>query len=275
MKKQSKTTPDYLTPLLEQAPATWALIRANEIRHLDSVKFIPPILDVGCGNGFIAKIIQSNRNQKFDWGIDLSPEEIKFAKKSGSYKKCRVANVYNLPFDNQIFNTVFSNSVIEHIPNLNQALSEMSRVLKPGGQLIITAPTPYLTTYLMGVTFFEKINLSFLAYWYGIFFNRMFKHYNLYTHKQWQKILQKYNLKLVSHTYYHTPKMIRTHEILAYLAVPYGIAKHFLHYWPVFPKFRKIFIVPWLKKILYPLYLENTKKDQGASVLLIAKKTGK
>ncbi len=128
---------DYLTPLLERAPATWALIRANEIRALDGVDFKHPILDVGCGDGFVAKVTMSNRKGKIDVGIDLSEEEIKFAKKSNIYKKCIVGSVYSMPFKDESFETVFSNSVVEHFPDLNQALSEMSRVLKKNGRFII------------------------------------------------------------------------------------------------------------------------------------------
>lgn len=272
IKKINNPQYDYLTPLLTEAPATWALIRANEIRALDKVKFNSPILDVGCGNGFVAGIVLTNRNQKIDWGIDLSEDEIKYAKKSGSFKKCKVANVYDLPFKSRTFNTVFSNSVVEHIPDLNQALSEMSRVLKKKGRFIITVPTPYLTAYLIGVNFFNSIGLKSAADSYGKFFNKMFVHHNLLNHKQWQKLLIKHKLKLVEHHYYHTPAMVKTHEFLAYLAVPYGISKYFFKHWVVFPKFRKIFVVPWLKKLLYPLYLADVKKDEGGSLLIIAER---
>lgn len=263
---------DYLTPLLEKAPATWALIRANEIRALDKIEFRHPILDVGCGDGFVAKVILSSRKGKFDVGIDLSEDEIKFAKKSCSYKKTVVGSVYTMPFKDGSFETVFSNSVIEHIEDLDRALSEMSRVLKKGGQFIITVPTPYLTKYLWGYNFFSAFNLLKLAKLYGKFFNFLFKHYNLYTHQQWKKLLNKYSLRLVDHKYYHTKDMIQIHELLAYLAIPYGITKIFFKYWVVFPSLRKIFIVPWLKKMLDPYYLKDVNKNQGGSVLLIAKK---
>ncbi len=78
----------------------------------------------------VAKVLLSHRNQKIDWGIDLSQNEIDFAKKSGSYINCKVADVCNLPFENKSFNVVFSNSVVEHLPDLELSLSEMSRVLK-------------------------------------------------------------------------------------------------------------------------------------------------
>lgn len=267
-----KNIPDYLTPLLEKAPSTWALIRANEIRTLDKAIFKHPILDIGCGDGFVAKVVLSNRKGKFDVGIDMNEDEIYFARKSGSYKKVIVGTVYNLPFKDESFETVFSNSVVEHIPDLNRALSEMSRVLKKDGQFIITVPTPYLTKYLIGYNFFASYKLMSLAKLYGRLFNSQFKHYNLLTHKQWEKLLKKKSLKLVEHYYYHTESMVKIHEILAYLAIPYGISKKIFKYWVVFPAFRRKFIVPWLKKILYPYYLKDVERDQGGSVLIIAKK---
>jgi len=270
--KKEEKIPDYLTPLLTIAPATWALIRANEIRAVDRVTFKHPVLDVGCGNGTVAKVIVKPRKDKFDVGIDLSPSEIALAKKSGSYKKALVENVYNLPFKAGSFNTVFSNSVIEHIPDLDKTLSEISRVLKKKGEFVITVPTSYLTEYLFGYRFFNALGMKPLAVQYGKFFNSVFKHKNLYTHKQWEKLLKKYDLKVESYYYYHSVKMVQMHELLAYLALPYFISKIFVGYWVVFPSMRKVLVVPWLRKMLYPYYLDEAKRNEGGSLLVVAKK---
>lgn len=259
-----KKSPDYLTPLLEKAPAAWALIRANEIRALDRVTFKHPILDIGCGDGAVAKVLMSDRGEKLDWGIDLSEREVKKAKKLNVYKNCKVANVYSLPFRDGAFATVFSNSVIEHIPDLNQALREMSRVLKKDGQLILTVPSPYLEKYLIGTKILGK--------WYGRLFNKLFKHYNIYNHNVWEKKFSKSSLKLVDHYYYHTPGMIKVHEILSYLSIPTHLAKPIVGFWPVFPSFRKVFVIPWLVPVLKPFYFADTKNDAGGSLLLVARK---
>lgn len=268
MKKRSRNQdadpPDYLTPLLINAPAAWALIRANEIRALDRITFAPPVLDIGCGDGLVTKVILSCRGGKFDWGIDISPKEIEKAKKSGSYKNCKVASVYTLPFPDQSFKTVFSNSVIEHTKDLNKAMSEMSRVLREDGTLIITTPSSYLGKYLLGTRYFGD--------WYSKFFNNLFNHHHLYTHKQWERLLKKYSLRLTSYYYYHTPEMVKAHELLSYLAIPVHLAKGIFGYWPVFTEFRKIFIFLWLKKLLYKFYLADTGKDEGGSLLITAKK---
>lgn len=51
-----------------------------------------------------------------------------------------VANVINLPFKEQKFDTIFCSQVLEHLPNPSLALNEFYKVLKPGGNLILTVP---------------------------------------------------------------------------------------------------------------------------------------
>ncbi len=46
----------------------------------------------------------------------------------------------HLPFPDNHFNSIFSTEVVEHIFNLPEILKELSRVLKPGGKILITCP---------------------------------------------------------------------------------------------------------------------------------------
>lgn len=273
MKKKLRVnkSPDYLTPLLEKAPAGWALIRANEIRALEKVEFENPVLDIGCGDGLVAKVILSKRKGKFDIGMDISEREIKKAKKSRSYKKCIVGDVYNLPFEDNKLQTVFSNSTVEHLKNLDLALSEIHRVLKPGGQLIITVPSSFLSSYLLGSRFFSFFGLGTIAKLYAKFFHSLVRHHNLYNHKQWEKILKKHKLTLTSYYYYHSPGMIQAHEIFSYIAIPQHVIKFFLGSWPVFVSLRKIFVVP-VARIFYRSYLSDISSQQGGSLLLVSEK---
>lgn len=270
--KKSNQISDYLSPLLKEGPASWALIRANEIRSLERVKFKHPILDVGCGNGLVAKVILSKRGEKFDWGIDLSSREVGYAKKSGCYRKCKVASVYNLPFDDQQFEMVFSNSVIEHIQDLDKALREISRVLKKRGLLVITVPSSFITRYLIEVELLNKLRLDFLANLSGKLFNYSFKHYHLHTSREWRMILKKHSFILESYYYYHTPEMIKVHQLLSILAFPSQVVKVIFGRWILFPKLRQVLVVPWLKRMLWRFYIADSKKDEGGSLLLVARK---
>lgn len=262
----------YLTPLLEKAPAGWALIRANEIKALENANFNHPILDVGCGDGLVAKVLLEKRDDKFDYGIDISENEIRKARKSKAFKKCLVGSVYNLPFSDNYFQTVFSNSTIEHLKNLDAALSEISRVLKPNGQFIMTVPSPFLSKYLLGSRFFVFLKLSFLADLYSRFFHSLVKHLNIYNHKEWDKILIKHKLHILDYFYYHSPMVIGAHEVFSYLAIPQHIVRIVVGSWPMFPTLRGIIFVPWFKKLFLKFYNNDLSKKEGGSLLLIAKK---
>ena len=274
VKSQKKEENDYFELLLRSAPASWALIRANEIKAMDSVNFKPPVLDVGCGDGVVARVVLSKTGGKFDYGIDISPKEIRKAKKSGAYKHCRIASIYKLPFSNSSFQTVFANSVIEHFQKLDKSLSEMARVLKPGGRLIMTTPSPFLSKYLLGYRLFCSLGLIFMANWYASFFHYLVKHYNIYDHKGWKKILAKQNLKLVDYYYYHSPVTIQVHEVFSYLAIPQHIYRLIVGYWPVFPTLRNLFFGWLFRRIPLDLYNGKVSKTEGGSLLLIAKWVG-
>lgn len=264
---------DYLTTLLINSPAAWALIRANEIRTLEKANFLPPVLDIGCGDGLVAKVILESRNiDKFDVGLDISTREIKKAQKSRSYKKCVVGDVYNLPFPDNSFQTVFSNSTIEHLNNLEAGLSEVSRVLKPKGQLIITVPSAFFAGYLLGNRFFSILGLNIVAKWYARFFHFLVRHRNIHNHEQWAKILHNHQLTLIDYYYYHQPSLIQLHELLSYVAIPQHLVKLVIGQWPVFPKLRRILLVPWMKRLFYKLYDSSVSKKEGGSLLLIATK---
>lgn len=274
MKSNSKNpeSSDYLTPLLERAPAGWALIRANEIRALNQVNFGHPVLDVGCGDGLVAKVILKGRRGKFDFGLDISEREINKAKKIGSYKNCLVGDVYDLPFERNSFQTVFSNSTVEHFKNLNKALSEIHRVLKPGGQLIITVPSANLSRYLLGSLFFSFLGLKREANIYARFFHFLVKHYNIYNHEGWKKIFKEHDLKLIDYYYYHSPQMIQAHEIFSYLAIPQHLVRLVFGSWPMFINFRKVFIIPWYRQLFSRINTGDISKTEGGSLLLVAKK---
>lgn len=52
-------------------------------------------------------------------------------------------NVERVPYDDGFFDTVIAGDVIEHVANPMAMLCESSRVLKPGGVLIVSTPNPY------------------------------------------------------------------------------------------------------------------------------------
>lgn len=93
------------------------------------------ILDAGCGPG-AALIYLSHFGDVT--GVDISDEALKFAKKRGKVVKGDIAA---LPFKKNAFDVVVCLDVLYHqwVP-VKKALSEMERVLKPGGTLFVREP---------------------------------------------------------------------------------------------------------------------------------------
>lgn len=93
------------------------------------------ILDAGCGPG-AALIYLAKFGDVI--GVDISEEALRFARKRGMVKK---GDISKLPFEDQTFDVVVCLDVLYHQwVNVKRAISEMKRVLKPGGILLIREP---------------------------------------------------------------------------------------------------------------------------------------
>ncbi len=138
--------------------------RLKAILKFADIKREMKILDVGCGRGEIIR--ECARRDIFAVGIDYSLAAISLAKKAlldnqNSYTKyvfLLLGDVNELPFQSNYFDRVIMSDVIEHIEmaRLTKALSEVKRILKPGGKLLIHT-MPNLWYYRYGYRIFRKI----------------------------------------------------------------------------------------------------------------------
>jgi ubiquinone/menaquinone biosynthesis C-methylase UbiE len=117
--------------------------------HMVTYKFCLPyakgkkVLDFGCGSGYGTSLISSNCLSVV--GVDVSENAIAYSEKKHSssnlsFKKIEKTENNNLPFKNEEFDLVLSLQVIEHIKDTNCYLSEIKRVLKNNGMLILVTP---------------------------------------------------------------------------------------------------------------------------------------
>ena len=98
------------------------------------------VLNVGCGDGEVDVQIVKKIGCKIT-GIDLSGVRIENAKKKITPKlKSKLSFIHtsatNLPFDDEAFSNVISQSTIYHVHNKQKALSEIFRVLQRGGMFV-------------------------------------------------------------------------------------------------------------------------------------------
>lgn len=98
------------------------------------------ILDVGCGNAWVAAHFcpKGRTVISLDIGARNSVEAIK----RYPYKKhlAVVADVYTLPFPADSMDGIIAAEIIEHVPDPRLFLEKLLEVLKPGGKLIVTTP---------------------------------------------------------------------------------------------------------------------------------------
>jgi len=100
--------------------------------------FFNTILDLGCGTGAVMKSILDENSHKEVFGLDISEKMLSIAKeKLKGHANLVLGDSDNLPFENHFFDVVYCNDSFHHYPMPKTVLSEVYRVLKPGGTFII------------------------------------------------------------------------------------------------------------------------------------------
>lgn len=108
-------------------------------------------LDLGCGDGILTDILFSRMNRTPRLvGVDIDPLETEAAAKYDFYDRIHTGPAADIPEQDGTFDYVISNSVLEHIPELEPVIAEVRRVLKPGGQFFFTVPAPGFHSNLRG-----------------------------------------------------------------------------------------------------------------------------
>lgn len=100
----------------------------------------PSALELGCGTGFFLLNLKLAGVLDDAHVTDLSPGMVDVAIRNGENLgfdlEGRVADAERLPYDDDSFDLVVGHAVLHHIPDVEQALREVLRVLKPGGRFV-------------------------------------------------------------------------------------------------------------------------------------------
>lgn len=179
--------------------------RAGQERRLDMIKHWA-MLDVGhrvlvdgCGLGAYAEKL-------LDAGADVYAFDIETDRVAATRKrvpKAHVAAAEFIPYPNDAFDMVLSHEVIEHVDDDRLALSEMARVLKPGGRAIIFCPNrwyPFETHghYWRGEYHFG--NTPLINYLPNSLRDRLAPHVRAYTRTGLRHLLEDLPVRVVYHT---------------------------------------------------------------------------
>ncbi len=91
------------------------------------------LLDVGCGLGVLAQTLAARANVTVR-AVDSSERMVQLARERGV--EAQLADVQELPFGDASFGVVTATWMLYHLPDLDRGLSEIGRVLAPGGRLL-------------------------------------------------------------------------------------------------------------------------------------------
>lgn len=97
------------------------------------------VADIGTGTGFVLQGVAHYASQLV--GFDESQEMLDVAQRNLADHPnvtLRLAEGQNLPAEDNSFDAVFANMYLHHAPQPEHAIREMTRILKPGGKLVIT-----------------------------------------------------------------------------------------------------------------------------------------
>jgi len=242
---------DLLWRHLKDLPAFRALLRAVEARlYQDLLPLKEPVLDVGCGDGHFASVAFSS---PLAVGVDPAGDVLREAQKRSAYSIVAQSLGSAIPVPDRRIATVVSNSVLEHIPDVDPVLTEVARVLKPGGRFIFCVPSDHFTELLFFTQVFRRLGLERLAHSYERYFDRISRHHHCDGVEVWQARLAKAGLHLSDSFYYFSEQALHALDLGHYFGVPSLLTKKLFDRWILAPaQWNLVLTERWLR----PLYEE-------------------
>jgi SAM-dependent methyltransferase len=179
--------------LVQPATALWRVYEIEAVRR--HVLFDGRVLDVGCGDGSLARVVFRGYEALDLVGLEPDATDANAARRSGLYRSVHCAFGDRIPERDASFDQVFSNSVLEHIPELEPVLADISRVLKTGGAFVFTVPSEFFHDCLGGDTLPERLlrrgNESTHAA-----IDRRLRHYRYWSEREWREKLAAVGLEV-------------------------------------------------------------------------------
>lgn len=215
---------DLLREYLRVAPMSRALIRSRE---LELIIDHPPegrLLDLGHGDGIFAQILARHGVEIFV-GVDLSIEELRRARPRRGAKHFVVADMERLPFRDRVFGGAISNCVLEHVVNIDTALRESVRTLRPGARFLATVVTARYELLLFWPRLLGRIGLRPLSRMYLDKLRVGFRHERYPRPQEWIDMAVKAGFRLIE----SLPYVGVRRQMMLDLLLPFVVVHDLLH----------------------------------------------
>jgi SAM-dependent methyltransferase len=246
---------DFLFLHLRDLPYFRALLRAVEAQFYQSIDLPAPTLDLGCGDGHFASLAFDRR---LDAGLDPWMDSLRESRGRGVYRLLVQADGAAAPFPSGHFASAVSNSVLEHIPHIDEVLADTARVLRPGAPFAFCVPNP---------RYFSALSLRrLLGGGYTEWFRRVSRVCHADEPDVWGKRLEKAGFRLERWWHYFSPSAMRVLEWGHYLGLPALVARKLTGRWILAPTRWNL----WLTQRLLQKYAAAEPVEDGAFTFYIA-----
>lgn len=224
-----------------------------------------PILDLGCGDGHFA---QAAFTAPLDVGIDPSRQALAEAARRGMHRELRVADSCAMPFESGSFATVLSNSVVEHIPDIDATLREVHRVLRPHGVFVFTTPSQHFAEYLFFPSVFRRLGLKGLSSRYENYFNRISWHYRTDSASTWLERLDRFGFAVRDWKSYFSKQASHVFDLAHYYSAPTLLYKKLFGRWIIAPwRANFVLVDPILRR-----WYEEPPAPEGAYLFFLCER---
>ena len=251
----------------QPATAWW---RAIEVAHLLRHPLPAGLgLDVGCGDGLLTRLIAAHAvPAERTWiGLDADPAEAALAIATKFYKDVLITPADRIDQPSQHFDFALSNSVLEHIPEIDPVLHEVARVLKPGARFLLTVPSAHFHECLRGPSPLRRTLLrqDRSQYWNQI--DQRVAHRHYWTEEHWQQSLRAAGFGDVQFSSYFSAPEVQRWETISNLTA--GVLYELLgHRTPIEIQrslgLRRSAAMPqWLGSLLAPVLSLRARPDTG------------
>jgi ubiquinone/menaquinone biosynthesis C-methylase UbiE len=127
------------------------------------------VLEVGCGLGTdAARFARAGARYS---GVDLTERSIKLAgqrfSQEGLAGQFQIGDAEQLPFPAASFDLVYSHGVLHHTPDIEAAIGEVRRVLRPGGQAMVMLYHRRSFNYYVNIMLLRRAGIRLLAFDWG------------------------------------------------------------------------------------------------------------
>jgi ubiquinone/menaquinone biosynthesis C-methylase UbiE len=230
------------------------------------MEFPSPSLDLGCGDGhFAATAIKTG----LDVGLDPWAAPLREAAGRHYYRITVQSDGSSMPFPDRYFRSAISNSVLEHIPNLDDVVAELGRVMQPGGMFVFAVPNQRFPQELWGNRFLRKIGAAKLGERYGNTFNRrVSRHFHTDDQEVWQARLEQAGFEIVRCRDYFSPQALHILEWGHLFGLPSLFWRRLTGRWILVPV-KDNLSIPY--RLAWP-HMQQPYSDQGVCTFYVTRR---